>query len=417
MHDTLIINIPLQTEFVQHLGGVEWGIRGDLHMYGIRTYGGIRFDIVTGKTEIYDLKSPFESLPSSFESMAVKFYHQTKNCIPFVSLNASPKFLQGHNVYGALNIEQLATEMLGVLKESYPIFWHFLDVAQAEIARVDVTYSTKLPHDDLMPQIIDMVGRVSVGQRKPDATRNVFANTRYWGVAKNRVGYCKLYGKDNEIGDKLKTLRRKARSGSLQAQNLLNDVFNDELEQFAKNLLRFEATNKKDMFVKQGLPTNLWQFIIYQRFNKDCLYKLWEHWFNPILNALEGEIMTNIDDSEVLELCKQKLTVVTKTGKVSQTRAMNAYRFYCFLKDKGFIHAQSVTDRVTFYRNIKALVSIGIPKSHLQNLNGRENKCLPICELIKFDFTKQTPPNYKPPKSRFYGEFDEYLKCRLHLVA
>lgn len=79
MHDTLIINIPIQPMYVTHLGGTEFGIVGDLHMYGIRTYGALRFDPVTGVTDYYDLYHPFEKLPSSFSDMAIKFYHKTKN--------------------------------------------------------------------------------------------------------------------------------------------------------------------------------------------------------------------------------------------------------------------------------------------------------------------------------------------------
>lgn len=417
MHDSVIVNIPINDLFVRHLAGDEFTIVGDLHMYGVRTHGGLNFDPITGQTTYYDLKSPFESLPSSYENMAFKFYHISKNCVPYVSLNASPKILQGHNVYGSEYIQDLVFEMLGMLKESYPVFWQFLNIEKAEISRIDVTYSTRLPHDDLMNDVIDMIGRISVGQRKPDLKRNVFNNTRYWGVAKNRVGYCKMYGKQNEVGDKVKSLKRKARANNTQAKNLLEQVFTDELESYAKNLLRFEATNKKDMLVKQGIPSNLWQFILYQRTHKDCLFNLWQYWFNPILEAMQGEIMANIDDNEILQLCREKLKTITPSGRESFTKAMNAYRFYVFVKDKGFIHAKSVTPKSTFNDNIKLLCDIGIPKSHLQNLTAKESKSIQLVELIKFDFSNQCPPNYVPPKSRFSSDFEKYLKPQLQLVA
>lgn len=416
MHDTLIINIPIQKTYVRHLGGVEFGLVADLQYFGIKTCGGIRFDVATGQTEYYDIKSPFDKLPSSFADMAVKFYHHTKNCVPYLAINASPKFLQGHNVFGSDFVYHLVSEMLGVLRDAYPVMYSFLDVANAEFARIDVTYSARLPHDDLMLQVIDMMGRISNNQRKPDAKRNVFANTRYWGIAKSRVGYCKIYGKDNEIADTIKTLRRKARADSTHAKNLLNNVFTHDLEIYAKNLLRLEATNKKEMLVKMGMPSNVWQFIIYQNQNKDALFKLWEYWFNPILESVKGEVMMNIDDTEVLNLCKDKLKVITPAGNTSYTKALNAYRFYVFLKEKGFNHAKDCTNDRTFQRNVKSLIDIGIPRSHLQNLNGRENKIMPLIELIKIDCNNQTPPNYQPAKSRYHGEFDEYLN-HLRFVA
>lgn len=409
MHDTLIINIPLQHIYIRHLHGEQWSIVGDIHMYGIHAEGEVRFNPVTGETSTHNLKHPFEKLPSSYAHMAVKFYHHTTNCIPYISLNASPKFLQGHNICGTETIQELAFEMIGVLRDTYPDFYLFLDVANAHISRVDFTYSTRLPHDDLMPNVIDMIGRVSVGQRKPDPKRNKFATTRYWGKADNRNGYCKIYGKDDEVENELRSLQRKARAGNSQATNLLNGVFTQEIQDFSKNLLRFEATNKQQQLKDQNIPPNLWQFILYQRAHKDVGIRLWHKWFDPILDSMQGEIMTNIDDSEVLELCKQKLFTITAKGNKTYTKATHAYRFYCFLKDKGFAHAKLVTPKNTFNDNVRNLVKIGIPKSHLQNLNGCENKSIALIELVKFDFSNQAPPSYQPPKSRYHGEFDQYL--------
>lgn len=417
MHDTLIINIPINPAFVNHIGGDEWGIVGDLHMYGIRAEGEVRFDPKTQTTTTHDLKHPFEKLPSSYANMAIKFYHRTKNCVPYVSLNASPKFIQGHNLFGTDDISELAFEMIGTLKEIYPGFYLFLDVKNAHISRVDFTYFTRIDHKVSMPEIIDMIGRVSVGQRKPDPSRNKFATTRYWGKANNRNGYCKMYAKDDEIDNEIKSLRTKARNGNRTAENLLKDVFTDGLKDFSQNLLRFEATTKKNELEKQKMPTNLWQFILYQRVKPQASLTLWHKWFDPIMDALYGEVMTNYDDAEVLSICLERLTTITKSGKISQTKANHAYRFYCFIKDKGYQHAKEVTDKHTFNRNVKNLVDIGIPKSHLQNLNGRENKSVALCELIRFNFEKQTPDNYTPPKSRFASDFDEFLKPQLQFVA
>lgn len=363
MHDTVIINIPIQKIYVRHLSGERFGIFGDLHMYGVKTACEIRFDPTTGTTSHHDLKHPFESLPSSYAHMAMKFYHEATNTIPYVSLNASPKFIQGHNICGTDDIFELVCEMLGVFKDSYSHFWMFLDIANAEISRVDFTYSVHLSYDDMMTDVINLIGRISTGQRKPDPARNKFDSTRYWGKANNRVGYCKLYGKDDEVSSTIKGLERKARLGNIQAQHLLDDVFTQELQAYAKNLLRFEATNKKQCLVQQGIPTNLWQFIKYQRQHPNTSVNLWNKWFNPILQAMQGEIMTNVDDSEILELCKKKLFTVNKKGQISHTQANNAYRFYVFLKQKGYIQAKEFTNKATFNRNVKALCDIGIPKT------------------------------------------------------
>lgn len=416
MHDTNIINIPFFDTWVRHLGGTDFGLVADLQYFGVKTYGGVRFDVDTGKVEYYDIKHPFEKLPSSFADMAVKVYHHTKNTTPYVALNASPKFLQGHNVYGTDYVYELVCEMLGVLRDSYPVLWSFLDVKNAHFARIDVTYFVRLPTDDMAFEVIDMIGRVKTKYRFPDNKRNIFANTRYWGQAVNRVGYCKMYGKNNEVADTVKSLRRKARAGSRQAQKLLDEVFNDNLEQFAKNLIRFEATNKKQMLENMGIPSNIWQFMLYQKQHPDTNFRMWKFWFSEIFDAMRGEVSVNLDDSEVLKLCKDKLTTITPTGKLSQSKALNAYRFYVFIREKGFVHAKQCTHDRTFQRNLKLLTDIGISKAHLQNLNGREVKTIPLVELIQIDFSNQTPPNYELVKSRYSGEFDSYLNP-LRLVA
>lgn len=416
MHDTLIINIPINPAFVNHIGGDNWSIVGDLHMYGIRAEGEVRFDPKTQTTTTHDLKHPFEKLPSSYSNMAIKFYDRTKNCVPYVSLNASPKFIQGHNLFGTDDISELAFEMIGTLKEIYPGFYLFLDVKNAYISRVDFTYACRLDSNIAMSDVIDMIGRVSVGQRKPDPSRNKFATTRYWGKANNRFGYCKMYSKQNEIEAETKSLRAKVRAGNTSAKSLLDNVFTQDLITYSNSMLRFESTNKKQQLEKQQMPSNLWQFILYQRI-KSVGLTLWHKWFDPILDNVYGEVMTNYDDVEILEMCLERLTTITKSGKISQTKANHAYRFYCFIKDKGYQHAKEVTDDRTFRRNIKSLCDIGIPKSHLQNLNGRENKSVALCELIRFNFEKQTPDNYTPPKSRFASDFDEFLKPQLQFVA
>lgn len=450
MHDTNIINIPFQTPYVRHLGGVEFGLCADLQYFGVKSYGGIRFDVDTGRVEYYDIKHPFEKLPSSFSDMAVKVYHHTKNTIPYIALNASPKFLQGHNVYGTDYVYELVCEMLGVLRDSYPVLWSFLDVQDAHFARIDVTYSARLPTDDMMFEVIDMIGRVKTKYRFPDNKRNIFANTRYWGQAVNRVGYCKMYGKNNEVADTMKSLRRKARADNRQAHYLLDTVFTPELEQFAKNLIRFEATNKKQMLENMGIPSNIWQFMLYQKNNPDCMFKMWKFWFSEIFDSMRGEVSMNLDDNYILDLCKKKLTVYKmnirqelkrlKFNRLkfpfsckcyhlinlknynftlaykSETKALNAYRFYCFLREKGYQHAKEVTNKATFNRTVKLLTDVGVSKAELQSLNGREIKTVPLVELIQIDFANQTPPNYQPVKSRYSGDFDEYLNP-LRLVA
>ncbi|MFW2178536.1 MULTISPECIES: phage/plasmid replication protein, II/X family, partial [unclassified Moraxella] len=151
MIDTTIIHIPVLPEFTKKVGNLH-SIIGDVADYQIKAVPSyLKRDLETGFVTWGELKHPFESLPSSYGSMAIKFYsHNVANTLPYIALNASPKILQGHNVYGDSDLYNLACEMLGLLREYYPVFFAVLDIKNARVSRLDVTFSIKLPHARLV---------------------------------------------------------------------------------------------------------------------------------------------------------------------------------------------------------------------------------------------------------------------------
>lgn len=180
MHDTVIINIPLNKEFVKREGSL-YSIIGEVAHYGVRAVSDIKYDLETDTMNVHsELKHPFESLPSSYDGMAMKFYsHRVANTLPYVALNASYKFIQGHNVYGGDYIAPLVAEMLRTLQHVYPNFYAFLDVQNASISRIDCTYSASLDNAALVPMVLKFLSNVSNGHRKKDTDRRDFYNTVY----------------------------------------------------------------------------------------------------------------------------------------------------------------------------------------------------------------------------------------------
>lgn len=413
MQDTLIINIPLQEAFCRTHDGKHFYTL-EPQYFGLPAWGEFALDDETGVLKPKRLYHLFDKLPSSWgANVAIKFKHDNCiNCLPYVSLNASPKLLQGHNVYYVDNLVQLVFEMLGLLKETYPNFFAVLDLSKAYVSRLDVTYFCRLPCDDLLIPTLHLLGTIRNGKRIPDDKHNNFEDTRYWNKATNRVGYCKIYVKLKELQNTIKSLER-------QAPNALNQkllaTYNQELQDFAKGLLRFEATTKKELLNQLNIPTNLWQFIIHCKKHPDTYKTLWDYWFNPIFQAISGEIMQHYDDSEIRALCREKLVTTTPTGKVSYTKAENAYKFYLLIKQKGFEHVKDITKNSTFYENVKVLCDIGIPKTLLQNLHNEQGQSIPLVKLIEFDFTNQVPKGYVPPKSQF--DFSGYIRPQLQFVA
>ncbi len=455
MHDTIAINVPFRDEFIKLIDRDKdiYSLTCDVTYFGIKAVGEIVRNFETDEIYYSEIKHPFDSIPSDYQNLVIKVYHCTRNCVPYLLLQGSPKILQGHNVFWVDSINHLVTYMFGLLLDFYPHLFACLDIRNAHIARLDATYSIRLPHERLVKPVNDMLGRVSVGQRRPDAVRNVHSNTYYWNTANNRTGYCKAYGKTNDLQKDINKLKR-TKNTSVISNKLYRTLTNDRLQDYASGLLRLEATNKKDLLKRQDIPTNVWEFICYQRRHTDVLEKLWWYWFEPIIKAVDGEVMTDkLDDSKIYQLTRK--LVVYKTikpnyikpfnefgrwgfayrnrflnlakiiknatyqlyGKLSYTKANNAYNFYKLIKQDGFNDVKSRMTSSTFSRNVKSLTSIGLSRAFLQNLSVENTEIITLNNVVDINFEKQAPADFVMPPHKYLHTFDSYLNVQLKLVA
>lgn len=409
MLDTLIINIPIHDEFVQVNGNLK-SIRGSVEDYQIKAVPAyVKKDIETGDLTLGDSYHPFESLPTSHGGMAIKFYAvNVANSNPYIALNASVKILQGHNVYGGESVLNLASEMLNLLNDVYPAFYACLNVRAASIAKIDSTFSVSLPSESLVQPCLRFLSNIGEGHRKNDTQRD-FYNTVYFGGKTSRYGGCKIYGKGHELKEEITKLQKSAKLGNMQAQSKLN-ILNPELVEWSKTLLRFESSTKARQLARLRYPTNLWDFINYQNNeDKSVLNKLWRYWFDPILSILKGDIMPDIDDTKMLDLCRSELMTYTKSGRLSYTKANNVYNFWVLLKRDGYDSVKSRYNRRTFDENVQNLTKLGFSKSVLQNLSLETIEKVPVSEMVKMDFSKQFPDRYEPIISEHIYKFAKYL--------
>lgn len=410
MLDTLEIHIPMQAEFCYKTGNL-WQIVGEVAHYGLTGHGAIVFDVETRQLKpVGDQKHAYESLPSSYGGMAFKFFsHNVANVLPYVSLKASAKFLQGHNVFGSDNVQKLACAMIAKLKEFYPVFYCFLDIDKAKISRLDATYSARLADENLVAKTLDFLRNVSNGFRRKDTDRRDFYNSVYWGGKSSRHGNAVAYGKHNDVIEYYKDFVSKAQKGCTQSQNFLESIFYDDLLDYSRGLLRFESRTKSRILEKLGMPTNLWAFIRYQKKNPNVLYTLWRFWFDPVFKAMQGEVMHLNDDDKIKKLCYDKLFTVTKKGKISYTKAKNAYNFYMRLKQSGWQSVKDDYNQRAFEINVKSLVDLGIPKALLQNISNEQDSQIPVFKLINVDFANQFP-NSDFDHTQFDDEFESYYQ-------
>lgn len=316
MLDTLIIHVPMRDEFVKQVGNL-YSIIGDVADYQITAVPSyLKRDLKTGAISYGDLRHPYEALPSSYSNMAIKFNAvNVANTKPYISLNASCKILQGHNVFGGESVKNLVSEMFALLKQNYPAFFACLAIEEATISRIDSTYSVRLEHERHVQACIKFLSNISNGQRKTDKKQRQFFNTAYFGGRTSRHGGAKVYGKHHELMDNIKELQKKADAGCTQSAIKLQ-VFTPELLEWSKCLLRFESSTKKRRLQQLNIPVNLWDFVLYQQKHSDVLSQLWRHWFDPIINALEGDVMDDYDDTEIYDLCRKKLVKLTSKGRL-----------------------------------------------------------------------------------------------------
>jgi len=410
MLDSLVLHIPLYSEFFTVNGHLH-SIIGDIADYQVRAVPSyLKRDPITKEVTLGDLYSPFESLPTSFSSMAMKFYAvNVANTPPYVAINASAKLLEGHNVYGGESVLNLASEMLALLKHNYPFFYDTLDIRAARISRIDSTYSVRLSSERLIQPVLRFLKNADTGQRKADNRRD-FHNTVYFGLAKSPYGGAKIYGKHYELKETIKALEQSASRGNTQSIKML-DIFSPELLEYAKGLLRFECTTKARQLEKCNLPKNLWAFIDYQMHtDRAVLAKLWRMWFDPILSTLKGDIMPDIDDSDVYSRCTSKLFTYTAKGNISYAKAHTVYNFYKLLKQDGYELVKQRYTRSTFHRNIKALNDIGFQLAVLKNLANEVLPTVPVQDLVILDFKGQFPSDYKPVFSEHLKDYTKYIQ-------
>ncbi|MEL4525981.1 phage/plasmid replication protein, II/X family, partial [Acinetobacter baumannii] len=150
MLDFLRLAIPIIPTYVRSLDNHHW-FNGDIRDYGIPAATRHVSKTDDGQTITGELYHPYESLPSDYTDMAVKFYTNTMNTPPYVEIKASPlKLLQGHNVYGFESIELGSDHMLGMLLEAFPQLAPILDLANTEVLHLDTTYLFRLPHQNMV---------------------------------------------------------------------------------------------------------------------------------------------------------------------------------------------------------------------------------------------------------------------------
>ena len=405
MLDFLRLAIPINLVFVRSFDN-HHVFNGDIRDYGVPAATRHVSKTDDGQTITGDLYHPFEALPSDYTDMAVKFYTNTMNTIPYVELKASPlKLLQGHNVFGFESIELGAFHMLGMFLEAFPKLAQILDIEKTEVLCLDTTYLFRLPHQNMVQPVLDYMANLASGHRKAREVK--YNNYISWGNDGASVRPM-VYGKFEEVKAQLNKIQKQADKGCMRSKSLVM-AMHDALP-FANAVLRLEARITKTYLTKNGYPSNLFQLIKLQHEQPELLLRLWHVAFDPILDTMKGKYMNFSSDGEILDLLRSELVTYTKTGKPSYTKANNAFKFYSLMRQVGWLKTKELYNERTFYHALNSLLDVGISKSHLQNLHKNPNgKVIPFVRMFELKMCDQLPPDYQIPVSQYSPNKGLYL--------
>ncbi|MCF4425719.1 phage/plasmid replication protein, II/X family [Acinetobacter baumannii] len=401
MLDHICINAPFESSFFSvDSEGRYFFVDVDLHSIEIPLASRSVHKNDDGSISAAALFHPYESVPTHYTGMAMKVFFDT-SYEPYVQIKASPaKLLQGHNVFGSDNIEQGAMEMIGFLHEAYPVLARMLDWPRAWVSHIDVTYSARLKDQSTAKKVLDFLSNVSNGQTRLSNKR--FDSSVYWGGQTSRLVNHKCYMKHDEFIAQFEEYKMLAKKNDKSAQRVVDVMSNQDLINWTVGLLRFESRLKKRWLERNGIPTNLFDLIKFQRSNPNLLQTLWNKATHSIFEALRGQTMKLTDDTSVLEAIERSEVVMTKSGKVSQTKVRNLFAMFCLIREKGFDEIKNNYGKSQFYNLISQLCECGFSKAYLQNLHDEKaSNIIPFVKLVEIDFNQQFPDWYEEPVSQF----------------
>jgi hypothetical protein len=377
-----------------------------------------------GSRKVQRLRHNFESLPSSFGSLAYKVIDGTdlKN-EPYIRLAGCPaKLLQGHNVYGSDDIELCLFSIVEAFMLSFPELTACLDWERATVDYIDVTYSAKCENETQAQQILDVLRNIDYGQTKVSDSK--FKTTVYWNKGSEHREL-KCYLKFPELQRQIQELTRKwsrikqrdlsAMSGTglenitqiRQANNYhtdyigfqLEQLTNPDIQQWANGRLRFEARLKSRWLVKNGVPCTLAYFT--DPNNTQMLPKrlpqLWRKAFANVFGTFEGATMNANDGEKVYEALKLAYWSTTPNGNISYAKADRLHKVYLGIVNAGFKTIKATTNRKTFGRQLQELQNVGISRAQLMQFDGNGSNVVPLIRVLNFDFANQLPTEWQEP--------------------
>jgi len=407
MWDKLDIEVPFCAEFVNELASSTsekpsgWV---DPTQYDFKLLSVIEMvDGVPVPTEVKNQK--WDTISSGISGVAVGFFPHGNGFHhwPHVRIKASPaKILQGHNVFGSECLKQGTAQMWAMFAQAFKKIHAHLDIDNARVRFTDSTYSARIS-DFFSKKVFRLFESLATAKQK--------VNTNYMDDGYLQLGQgseyqrAKIYRKYQEVIDDLRDATKRRNQARI-------DILSDQrLQDFARELHRFEATTGHRKFEDLGIPTRLVEFIKFADWFQSvhkiplCRY-LWGLAFNPLFDQIEGHTMKNVDDSHVKLKIDAKFIRTKENGKVCKRLANKIFETYERILIRGYDQLVSENNSA-FFRNVKHLEEIGLSRAFLKSLDPQRptENIVPFVQLIKIDFSNQRPEWFVEPRAGFSEDF------------
>lgn len=342
--------------------------------------------------DISNTRHPWESIPSSYESMAFKVFDHRFDPLDsfYIEIKASPaKIMQGHNIFGSSDIYDCSMTLIELLCNTYFQLVNRLDALTWMVSQIDITYCMRAQNTHEAKSFINALHGVSYGQTR---SRTGYDGTAYFGKKNSRLKKIKVYSKMPEV---VETIKRNARRVDGE---LLNEVYTPELQQFAVGLVRWEVSLYHRYFERLGLSTNLRDIIKNDTFTPEKLQNYWKLATADLFGALKGQTMKILNTTEIKQALRDKFMKISKkTGLASTVAADSAYRTYNDICRDGWLIVRESMNVRTFDHHVKMITDCGLSRAALQNMDGKHDgaEIIPFVRFIEIDFCAQFPDWYK----------------------
>lgn len=403
MIDMVAISVPFLRKYMtESVSGASFiDDRTLLEKFGVDLSGQIAWDADRQQFSFSRLFHKFESLPSSFASLAFKIINGTDfRQEPYVKIVGNPaKLLQGHNVYGPDNLELCVMAVLEAFVYGDHGLTEYLDFEHALIDYMDITYTAHVANQQQAQQVLDLMRNIKVGQTRPWYDEQ-YATTIYFNRG-SEMRVNKIYLKLNELDKQIRTLSKKyANSHYDHYRKQLLEITRPEIRNFANGAVRFETRVYRAWLEQRNVPmaVGLITDPEYQQSNPDLLPRLWRQAFQDILKSFEGATMNTYDTEQVLNSLKLAFGKETPSGAMSYAKATRLFGIYRNIMTDGFERTKADYPRNTWSRYMKDLNHAGLSLAQLMNLTGEHSNVVPFIKMINVDFAKQLPADYVEPK-------------------